>query len=61
MNEIILAEFLDGESIFERIKGVTPFPFFDKYKPDDLDELLIYHYGERIVFFTSFLLLSSAL
>lgn len=50
MNEIILAEFLDGESIFERIRGLTHFPFFDQYSPDDLDALLIYHYGERIVF-----------
>lgn len=50
-SDIILAEFLDGESIFERIKTLSPYPFFDTYSPKQLDELLIYNFGERLVYY----------
>lgn len=51
MSDIILAEFLDNESIFKRIQSLNPYPFFDTYSPEQLDELLIYNFGERLVYY----------
>lgn len=50
MNEITLNQFLENESIFTRIQSLSPYPFFDKMTPVDMDKHLIMFYGERIVF-----------
>ena len=50
MNEINLAQFLENESIFTRIQSLSPYPFFDKMTPLNMDKYLIMFYGERIVF-----------
>lgn len=50
MNEINLEQFLENESIFSRIQSLSPYPFFDKMTPLDMDKHLIMFYGERIVF-----------
>ena len=50
MNEINLEHFLENESIFTRIQSLSPYPFFDKMTPLDMDKHLIMFYGERIVF-----------
>ena len=50
MNEISLERFLENESIFTRIQSLSPYPFFDKITPLDMDKHLIMFYGERIVF-----------
>ena len=50
MNEITLDQFLENESIFTRIQSLSPFPFFDKMPPLDMDKHLTMFYGERIVF-----------
>ena len=50
MNEINLAQFLENESIFTRIQSLSPYPFFDKMTPLNMDKHLIMFYGERIVF-----------
>lgn len=50
MNEITLDQFLENESIFTRIQGISPYPFFDAMPPLDMDKHLILFYGERIVY-----------
>ena len=50
MNEINLAQFLENESIFTRIQSLSPYPFFDKMNPLNMDKHLLMFYGERIVF-----------
>ena len=50
MSEIILSQFLEGESIFTRIQALSPFPFFNTMKPVDMDKHLNMFYGDRIVF-----------
>ena len=50
MNEINLEQFLENESIFTRIQSLSPYPFFDKMTPLNMDKHLIKFYGERIVF-----------
>lgn len=50
MNEITLNQFLENESIFTRIQSLSPYLFFDKMTPVDMDKHLIMFYGERIVF-----------
>lgn len=50
MSEITLDQFLENESIFTRIRSISPYPFFDKITVLDMDKHLIMFYGERIVF-----------
>lgn len=50
MIEIRLDQFLENESIFTRIQSLSPYPFFDKMTPLDMDKHLSLFYGERIVF-----------
>lgn len=50
MNEITLGQFLENESIFTRIQGISPYPFFDTMLPEDMDTTLIINYGERVVY-----------
>ena len=50
MSEINLEQFLENESIFTRIQSLSPYPFFDKMTPLNMDKHLLMFYGERIVF-----------
>ena len=50
MDYLTLKEHLDNESVLGRIKSLSPFPFFDTLAPDELDKMLLLHYGDRIVF-----------
>ena len=50
MNEITLDQFLENESIFTRIQSLSPYPFFDKMPPLDMDIHLSMFYGERVIY-----------
>ena len=50
MTEITLEQFLENESIFTRIQGISPYPFFDQMPPLDMDIHLSVFYGDRIVY-----------
>ena len=50
MNEITLDQFLENESIFTRIRTLSPYPFFEQMPPLDMDIHLSMFYGERIVY-----------
>ena len=50
MNEITLDQFLENESIFTRIRTLSPYPFFDQMPPLDMDIHLSMFYGERVIY-----------
>jgi len=50
MNEITLSQFLENESVFSRIQSLSPYPFFEQMKPDDMDIHLNMFYGDKIVY-----------
>lgn len=50
MEYLTLKQHLDNESVLGRIRSLSPYPFFDTLSPDELDKMLLLHYGDRIVF-----------
>ena len=50
MEYLTLKEHLDNESVLGRIKSLSPYPFFNTLAPDELDKMLLLHYGDRIIF-----------
>ena len=50
MEYLTLKQHLDNESVLGRIRSLSPYPFFDTLSPDELDKMLLLHYGDRIAF-----------
>lgn len=50
MEYLTLKQHLDNESVLGRIQSLSLYPFFDTIAPDELDKMLLLHYGDRIVF-----------
>lgn len=49
MKETTLGEFVANGGFWARVQGLSPFPFFDTYPPENLDAVMVLKYGERII------------
>lgn len=49
-NEVKLKQFVIENGVFGRVQALSPYPFFDTVIADDLDQLLVLNYGQRIVY-----------
>lgn len=50
MSDLKLTEYLSRGSVWGGIQALAPYPFFDTYTPDQLNQQLDLLYGERVVF-----------